>query len=67
MPGEKNLYDCRSGWQNWAIRPAAYPTLGVLRLAEPGGMSYASVLSSTAKAFSSLVLGEHGRSRAFLR
>jgi hypothetical protein len=37
----------------------------LLRLAEPGGMSYASVLSSTARAWSPRVFGEHGRSRAF--
>ena len=28
MPGEKKSYDCRSGWQNWSIRPAAYPLWG---------------------------------------
>jgi len=32
---------------------------------QPGGMSYTSVLSGTARACSPLVLGEHGRSRVF--
>ena len=39
--------------------------LGVLRLAQPGGMSYGSALSTTAEGMQPLVLGEHGRSGVF--